>query len=255
MSARTADLPIPQIGERAAATSPDEEAEVISYRDVNDVRLNQKLSLATLVQSFLLVISFGVIVYLATRPPQQVIIERVGENDKVIAINGRAVQNGVETGVDKPGQRAKKEIAREWAAARYGIDPKTRDRDIERMFRMMERNFAKGYAGLMKQQGVLERETSEHWQGVWQPQVVEIDKSNPNRVNILGKWEITKNGAQGRQTEVKQLMFAVCLIDDTDQARAKRNAYTGFLVSDIRDLRELPASAAPASVLSSSAAQ
>src|SRR5262249_54795117 len=156
-------------------------------------------------------ISLGVIIYLATRPVQQVVIERVGENDRVVAINGRAVRNGVEIGEDKPGSRAKKEIAREGAAARYGIDPTTRDKDIERMLRMMERNFAGGYAGLMKQQGVLERETSEHWQGVWQPQLVEIDKNNPNQVNILGTWEVTKNGAQGRQTEIKQLKFGVCL--------------------------------------------
>src|SRR5215475_4611494 len=113
-----------------------DQAPITPYRDVRDVRLNQSLSLTALLLAALLIVSFGMIVYLATRPAQQVIIERSSEGDHVIAVNGQAVRSGIAVGADKPGANDKKTIAREWAAARFAIDPLTREKDLERMFRM-----------------------------------------------------------------------------------------------------------------------
>src|SRR5262245_40326267 len=142
MSARATDIAIleaPQNSERAEIEDAPltDQAPMTPYRDVRDVRLNQLLSITALLLAALLVVSFGVIVYLATRPAQQVVIERSGEGDRVIAINGQAVSNGIAIGADKPGANEKKTIAREWAVARYGVDPMTREKDLERMFRMM----------------------------------------------------------------------------------------------------------------------
>jgi competence protein ComGC len=82
----------------------------MTYRDVLDVRLNQKLTLTALLLAALLIISFGMIVFLATRPAQQVIIEKSGEGDHVVAINGQAVKSGFAIGPDKPGANDKKTI-------------------------------------------------------------------------------------------------------------------------------------------------
>jgi hypothetical protein len=225
----------------------DAQIEARTYRDVRDVRLNRLLSITALLLVALLGVSLGVVVYLSTRPAQQVVIERSIEGDRVIAINGQAVKNGIAVGADKPGANDKKTIAREWAAARYGVDPQTREKDLERMFRMMTPNAAGAYASLMKKRGELERESAEGLQAVWKPQVVEVNRDNPYLVNVVGTMEITKKGPQGQQRETKQIMFGLHLIPDA--GRAPRNMQTGFLVNDLLDLKELPVDSGPASAL------
>jgi hypothetical protein len=241
----TADSPVPQ-----SATDLIEEPEPQSlatvYRDVKDVRLIRSLSIIALLQSSLLVISFAMIAYFAVRPAQQIVIERSAEGDRVVAVNGQAVRNGIALGADKPGAGDKQTLAREWTAARYAIDPFTREKDLEKMFRLMDPHAAKAYSDLLKNQGELERERSERWQAVWKPQLVEIDKGDPYRVNVVGIWEIAKSskaGSGGTDRKVKQLMFALHIIKDTDQGRAPRNAQTGFLIDDILDYKELPVAA------------
>ena len=246
MSAAIAELPIPQTASDSIEER-EEELQAIGYRDVKDVRIIRSLSIVALVQAFLLVISFVVVVYLAVRPAQQIVIERSSEGDRVVAVNGQAVRNGIALGADKPGASDKQTLAREWTAARYAVDPLTREKDLEKMFRLMDPRAAKAYSDLLKTKGELERERNERWQAVWKPQVVEIDKADPYRVNMVGTWEITKvskAGSGGTEREVKQLIFALHMIRDTDQGRAPRNAQTGFLVDDILDYKELPAAVA-----------
>lgn len=243
MSAAIADLPIPQTA-GDAIEEVEEQSQATGYRDVKDVRTIRSLSAVALVQAFLLVISFVVIAWLAVRPAQQIVIERSAEGDRVVAVNGQAVRNGIALGADKPGAGDKQTLAREWTAARYAVDPLTREKDLEKMFRLMNPSSAKAYSDLLKKQGELERERNERWQAVWKPQLVEIDKGDPYRVNIVGTWEITKAskaGSGGTEREVKQLMFALHMTKDTDQGRAPRNAQTGFLIDDILDYKELPA--------------
>lgn len=252
MTAQATDvftLPAPQDAGRAEIEGAPlmDQTPPAPYRDVRDVRLNQSLAMTALALSALLVVSLGVIVYLATRPPQQVVIERSSEGDRVIAINGQAVRSGIAVGPDKPGANDKKTIAREWGAARYGIDPLTREKDLERMFRMMSPAAARAYASLMKGNGELERESSERWQAVWKSQVVEVDRVDPYRVNIVGTMEVTKNTPNGAQREAKQVMFGLHMVPDT--GRAPRNLQTGFLIDDILDFRQLPVGDGPTSAL------
>jgi hypothetical protein len=246
MSARAIDivtLPAPEEAENIEF----EPVPLSPYRDVRDVRLLCALSITALMLSSLLIISLGIIFYLATRPAQQIVIERSSEGDRVIAVNGQAVKNGISVGVDKPGANDKKTLAREWAAARYGVDPLTREKDIEKMFKMMAPNAARAYAAVMKRNGELERESAERWQAVWKPQVVEVDRADQYRVNIVGTMEITKKASNGEQREAKQIMFGLHLIPDA--GRAPRNMQTGFLVDDILDLKEIPIENGPASAL------
>jgi hypothetical protein len=242
VSEATADIPIPQTASDLIEEA-DEQSQSTVYRDVKDVRLIRSLSIMALLQAFLLVISFVTIVYLGVRPAQHIVIERSADGDRVIAVNGQAVRNGILLGADKPGAGDKQTLAREWTAARYAVDPLTREKDLEKMFRLMDPHAAKAYSDLLKKQGELERERNERWQAVWKPQVVEIDKGDPYRINIVGLWEIAKSsktGSGGAERDVKQLMFALHMIKDTDQGRAPRNAHTGFLIDDILDYKELP---------------
>lgn len=249
MSFTTKDFPRPAREKAGVIGDSLIETPASSYRDVRDVRLLRSLAITALAQSALLFVSLGVVIYLTTRPAQQVVIERSGEGDRVIAVNGQAVKDGITVGADKPGANDKRTIAREWSAARYGIDPITREKDLEKLFRLMAPRAAKAYSDLLKRNTELERERSERWQAVWTPQIIEMDKKDPYRVNVVGLWEITRNGAQGTQREAKQLMYALHVLVDSEQGRAPRNARTGFLIDDILDYKELAVSNGPASTL------
>jgi hypothetical protein len=218
------------------------------YRSVSDVRLLRSLSIALLVQSVLLVASFAALIVALWRPPKQIIIERSSDGDHVVAVNGQSVKNGIAVGDDKPGSGDKKTLAREWSAARYAVDPLTREKDIERMFRAMAPIAAERLNAIFLEQGVLKREVSEKWTSTWTPQLIEIDKADPYIVNMIGILEISKNGAKGTQVDQKQLVFKLHLRVD-DQGRAPRNMQTGFLIDNIMDYRELPVAATPTSAL------
>jgi hypothetical protein len=242
MSTRATDLPLAQVG---AADEESETSESLGqaglYRSVDDVRMLRRVSIAALVQSLLLIVSLGVIAFLATRPVQQVVIERTSEGDRVVAVNGKPVAAGYAIGEDRPRSGDKKTLAREWSAARYTIDPITREKDIARIYTFMEPNFAKGYSNLMTKRGEFEAEARERRQAVWTPQVVEVDRTDPYKVKVVGTWDVTKKAenSAGMVREMKQLMFTLQLIEDTDKGRAPRNANTGFLIGDILDYKEL----------------
>jgi hypothetical protein len=249
MNASATDLPLPQTRAAENVENAEYETDVMSgalYRSVEDVRMLRRLSIAVLIQSLLLVISVGVIVILATRPAQQVVIERTTEGDRVVAINGKSVAAGYAVGADKPGAGDKKTLAREWASVRYNVDPLTREKDIARIYTFMEPAFAKGYAGLMTKRGEFEAEAREKRQAVWTPQVVEVDRADPYKVKVIGTWDITKksDSKTGWTRDMRQLMFMLHLVED-DRGRAPRNANTGFLIRDILDYTEitLPTSA------------
>jgi hypothetical protein len=251
MSASVTDLPLPRTREveneelrqtREAEHAGDEVdvTSVGSYRSVDDVRMLRSLSVAVLIQSLLLVVGVVVIAFLATRPVQQVVIERKAEGDRVVAINGKPVATGYAIGEDRPRAGDKKALAREWSSVRYNIDPLTREKDIARIYTFMEPNFAKGYAQLMTRQGEFEGEARERRQAVWTPQVVEVDRSDPYKVKVIGTWDLTKKySAAGWAREMKQVIFTLHLVED-DRGRAPRNANTGFLIRDILDYKEIP---------------
>ncbi len=238
---------LPQTREAASEEEYVDAMMSVGYRSVEDVRTIRRLSIAALVQSSLLVVSVGVIAFLATRPVQQVVIERAAEVDRVVAINGQPVAAGYVVGEDRPRAGDKKTLAREWSAARYTIDPLTREKDIARIYTFMEPAFAKGYAQLMTKRSEFEAEAREKRQAIWTPQLVEVDRADPYKVKVVGTWDITKKSGNGPgwAREMKQLMFTLQLIED-DRGRAPRNANTGFLIRDILDYKEI-ALPAPAS--------
>jgi hypothetical protein len=167
------------------------------------------------------------------------VVERTADGDRVVMAGDRAVIGGVSVGPDRPGDGDKKAIANKWAAARYGIDPLTRSKDVERLFRMMEPRAAKALSDLMKRGGELERERAEGWQAVWRPQSVTVEADDPYKVSVIGTQEVTRRTGGAVASETRQLVFKLKLIADREQGRADRNQNTGFLVVDILDYREI----------------
>ena len=226
---------------------------VTAHRDPNDVRLLLSMASSGALLALLLLVSVACNIWMYYRRPDRIVVDRTSAGDRVVMVGDRATTGEVSVGPDRPGNGDKRTIATKWSEARYAIDPLTRGKDIERLFRMMEPRAAKALSDLMKKNGELERERAENWQAVWKPQSVTIDGDDPYKVNVIGTQEVTKQVGGVSQREARQLIFKLKLMVDKEQRRADRNQNTGFLVVDILDYQEIAES--PSSPASGLAAQ
>jgi len=240
-------------GESARGTVDGAGGVVTVHRDPDDVRLLLGMASSGVLLTLLLLASLACNVWMYYRRPDRIVVERTGDGDRVVMVGDRAVLGGVTVGPDRPGDGDKKAIANRWAAARYGVDPLTRAKDVERLFRMMEPRAAKALSDLMKKGGELERERAEGWQAVWRPQSVTVEADDPYKVSVIGTQEVTKRVGGATERESRQLVFKLKLILDGEQKRAERNQNTGFLVVDVLDYREI--AGGPPSTPSGPAAQ
>jgi hypothetical protein len=248
MSANVTDLPIPRevVETRTEAreeSTPAAPVEVVNlHRDERDIRLLLYVAATSIVLVLLLLASLAVNVWQYYRRPDRIVVDRRADGDHVVAVNDQPVATlggGVSFGPDRPGDEDKRRLANEWAMARYAIDPLAREQAIEKLLRMMEPNAAAKFVAYLKRKGELERERGERWQSSWKPQLTLIDGGNPYRVNVVGLQDLNKVVGGVPQRESKQIMFSLRLSPDKDSGRAQHNLFTGFLVVDLLDVREV----------------
>ena len=248
MSANVTDLPMPREVAEARVETRDESApaapvEVVNlHRDERDIRLLLYVAGTSIVLVLLLLTSLAVNVWQYYRRPDRIVVDRRADGDHVVAVNDQPVATlggAVSFGQDKPGDEDKRRLANEWAMARYAIDPLAREKAIENLLRMMEPNAAAKFVAYLKRKGELERERGERWQSSWKPQLTVIDSGNPYRVNVVGVQDLNKVVGGVPQHETKQIMFSLRLLPDKDSGRAQHNLFTGFLVVDLLDVRDV----------------
>jgi hypothetical protein len=247
MSARVADIPIPEISagkitdENQAVNETPVPVEVVNlHRDDRDVRLLLHISASQVLTLLVLFVSLAGNMWQYYRRPDRIIVDRTEQGDRVVLVNDRPINNAaVSWGPDTGGDGDKRRLANEWATARYAIDPMTREQTVEKLLRMMEPNAAAKFVAYLKKHGELERERGERWQSSWTPQLTVIDSSNPYRINVVGVQELTRVIGSAPQRETRQIMFSVKLMPDRDSGRAAHNGHTGFLVLDILDIKEV----------------
>jgi hypothetical protein len=224
-------------------SAPAAPVEVVNlHRDERDIRLLLYVGGTSVVLVLLLLTSLAVNLWQYYRRPDRIVVDRRADGDHVVAVNDQPVATlggTVSFGPDKPGDEDKRRLANEWAMARYAIDPLAREQAIEKLLRMMEPNAAAKFVAYLKRKGELERERGERWQSSWKPQLTVIDGSNPYRVNVVGVQDLNKVVGGVPQRETKQIMFSLRLLPDKDSGRAQHNLFTGFLVVDLLDVREV----------------
>lgn len=247
MIANVTDLPIPHEAEETREETRDESTpaapiEVVNlHRDERDIRLLLYVSGTSIILVLLLLASLAVNCWQYYRRPDRIVVDRRTDGDHVVAVNDQPVATvgGVSFGPDRPGDEDKRRLANEWAMARYAIDPLAREQAIEKLLRMMEPNAAAKFVAYLKRKGELERERGERWQSSWKPQLTVIDGGNSYRVNVVGVQDMNKVVGGVPQRETKQIMFSLRLLPDKESGRAQHNLFTGFLVVDLLDVREV----------------
>jgi hypothetical protein len=234
--------PVSDRKDEVGAAPVADRVEVLNlHRDERDVRLLLHLAGSGIVLVFLLLASLAVNLWQYYRRPDRIVVDRRADGDHVVAVNDRTVATpgGVSFGTDKPGEEDKRRLANEWAKSRYAIDPLGREQAVERLLRMMDPSAAAKFVAYLKKKGELETERRERWQSSWKPQLTVVDSGNPYRVNIVGAQDLTRVVGGAPQRETKQIMFSLRLMPDKDSGRAEHNLYTGFLVVDLLDVREV----------------
>ncbi len=263
MSADALDLP--QAGDLTGADEetrvrPSTEKAIASeaslvktiHRDANDVRLLLSIASSGVILTLLLLASLACNIWMYYRRPDRIVVDRTAAGDRILTVNDQMIGSAVSIGPDRPGDGDKRTLANKFSESLYGVDPRTREKDIERALRMMVPQSAKALVDLMKKKGELERQHAESWQVVWRPQVTTVDRIDPYKVNVIGSQEITKIISGATRPETRQLIFSLKLVADPQQ-RADRNQNTGFLVADILDYQEIAgSSSAPVSSLATS---
>lgn len=211
----------------------DEPDYPVIFRDPEDIRLGRRKDGLILLQSLFIVILAGLCFYLYLRKPDLIVAVTSPDGQRVVSINNRdfGQTEAVQLGRDNLTNSDKTYLASEWARLRFGVDLASREKDVEKMLRMLIPRSAVAYARQLKETGVLERERSENWQAVWTQQSVKIDDRDPYTLRIIGTQDITKNIAGAAQKESVQ--YEVTFKLTSDGTRSNDNFRTGFMVANV----------------------
>ena len=207
----------------------------IIFRDPEDIRLNRRKDTIILLQSLFIALLAGLSFWLFLRKPDLVVAVTTPDGQRIVQINNREFgqTEPVQLGKDNLTNADKTYLVSEFARLRYAADRASREKDIEKMLRMCIPRTAVAYATDLKEKGVLEKELSESWQGVWSQQSVKVDDRDPYTLRVIGTQEINKNisGAANKETVQYEITFKLT----TDGTRADDNFRTGFKVANVSE--------------------
>jgi hypothetical protein len=213
------------------------------YRDPEDVRTIFNLTRLLMLLAVIIVASGAANIFQYLRRPDRIVVD--GSSGRVLSINDRnyGKEENVEFGPDRLTTEDKLYATKEFVRYLYRVDPATRPRDIEKALRMMVPDSAVKFSTWLREKGILDLQKAESWQAVWTPMDVSVDQSDPYKVNVIGKQEISKVVGGAAQNENKQLRLTVKLVADP-KGRADRNLRTGFLIA-VLDAHDLPDGSSP----------
>ncbi len=130
---------------------------------------------------------------------------------------------------DKPGNRDKIYLVKQFTKQLFGIDPQARKYQLENAYNLLASDFAAKYYTDYKASGLLDKQRNERWQAKWEIQKVEIDPRDPYLIHVIGTQDITKFINDKTEREVVQRSLDFKLADDAP--RSERNLLTAFLIA------------------------
>lgn len=207
----------------------------IIFREPEDIRLHRRKDTVILLQSLIIVVLAGLAFWLFLRKPDLIVAVTSADGQRVVSLNNREFgqTESVQLGKDNLSNADKTYLVSEFARLRFGVDLASREKDVEKILRMCLPRTAVTYAKDLRERGVLEKERSESWQGVWSPQSVKIDERDPYTLRVIGTQEINKNvnGEALREAVQYEITFKLT----TEGSRADDNFRTGFKVAIVSE--------------------
>jgi hypothetical protein len=229
----------PQADENGGQFTGEASPGIVLHRDPADVRTIFQLLTALVTVAALLALSAAGNAWQYWRRPDRIVVDR--SSGRTLVINDREFgeTDAVRMTPDQPTDADKKYLVSEFIKLLYAINPATRKADLKAALEMMVPQAASKFAAYLREQRVLEQQRGESWQAVWTPKNIEVDRSDPYTLRVIGDQEITKVVGGGVVQEGKQLQITVKLAADP-AGRTDANRRAGFLIAafDYKDLNQ-----------------
>ena len=204
-------------------------------RDAGDVLTISSLLRAVGVLLVLLFISLASNVYLSVRRADRIVVDK--SSGRVIEINNRdyGATETVSISPDRPDERDKKYLVKEFLKSLYEVEQTTRETQINKLLRMMDADLSLSFASRLKQNGLLAAEKSESVNSAWELQDLTVDERDPYILRAIGIRRIRRKASGQDIEETVQLKCKFLLKDSpASPARNDNNLRTGFTVLRFR---------------------
>lgn len=204
-------------------------------RDPEDVLTISSLLRAVGVLLVLLFISLASNVYLSARRADRIVVDK--PSGRVVELNNRdyGATETVSISPDRPDERDKKYLVKEFLKSLYEVEQTTRKTQINKLLRMMDADLSLSFASRLKQNGLLAAEKSESVNSSWELQDLTVDERDPYILRAIGIRRIRRKASGQDVEETVQLKCKFLLKDSpASPARNDNNLRTGFTILRFR---------------------
>jgi hypothetical protein len=204
-------------------------------RDPEDVLTISSLLRAVWVLLFVLAASVVMNVFLAVRRADRIVVDK--SSGRVVELNNRdyGATETVEMMPDRPNDTDKKYLVKEFLKSLYAVEQTTREREINKLLRMLDPDLSLSFAAKLKQNGTLAAEKAESVNSMWELQDLSVDERDPYVLRALGIRRVRRKAGGQDVEETVQLKCKFLLKDaPTSPARNDNNLRTGFTILRFR---------------------
>lgn len=210
-------------------------AEAVINRDPEDILTISSLFRAVWILLFVLAASVGTNVFLATRRADRIVVDKT--SGRVVEINNRdyGATEAVEIAPDRPNDTDKKYLVKEFLKSLYAVEQTTREREINKLLRMLDPDLSLAFAARLKQNGLLAAEKSESVNSSWELQDLTVDERDPYMLRAIGIRRVRRK-ANGQDVEETLQLKCKFLLKDSPSSptRNDNNLRTGFSILRFR---------------------
>ena len=204
-------------------------------RDPEDVLTISSLLRAVWVLLFVLTASVVMNVFLAVRRADRIVVDK--SSGRVVELNNRdyGATETVSISPDRPTDTDKKYLVKEFLKSLYTVEQTTREREVNKLLRMLDPDLSLAFAARLKQNGLLATEKAESVNSSWELQDLSVDERDPFILRAIGIRRIRRKAAGQDVEETVQLKCKFLLKDaPTSPARNDNNLRTGFTILRFR---------------------
>lgn len=204
-------------------------------RDPDDVLTISSLLRVASVLLVLLFVSLASNVYLAVRRADRIVVDK--SSGRVVELNNRdyGATETVSISPDRPDERDKKYLVKEFLKSLYEVEQTTRETQINKLLRMMDADLSLSFASRLKQNNLLAAEKAESVNSSWELQDLTVDERDPYILRAIGIRRIRRKASGQDVEETVQLKCKFLLKDSpASPARNDNNLRTGFTILRFR---------------------
>lgn len=204
-------------------------------RDPADSLTISSLLRALVVLLAALTASVGINVYLSLRRADRIVIDKASA--RVVELNNRdyGATERVEISPDRPNDSDKKYLVKEFLKALYQVEQSTREKEINKLLRMLDADLSLAFANRLSQNNLLVTERAESLNSSWDLQDLSIDERDPYVLRALGTRRMRRKAGGADVEESVQLKVKFLLKDSSGSpVRNDNNLRTGFTILRFR---------------------